>query len=224
MHVGKPRNLELPPWSLSGSGYIFMPRISNKELLLELPPQSKNFAFFSRPLLIFCDYVSTNVGDYSELLFIPGRIQTKVGVFWHISRVFVSGIESMEASETNWGVKKELADFHIVDNRHKGHHISISIEDHIIFEAHVLFPGLQIPIASDLLPPYFFHFYQQNLDTKYIFRPSIKASWGFARSEQIAVEAQALPYFDIHSTLLTLRLHEFFMVLPDSNLILPTGN
>jgi acetoacetate decarboxylase len=67
------------------------------------------------------DYEQSPVGPYQELLFIPGRFQFGRRRYYMVTQIYVSTQVSVENGQENWGIPKQLAQFHFetVDERVK---------------------------------------------------------------------------------------------------------
>jgi hypothetical protein len=110
-----------PPWSLRGSGYIFLYRftqnfVENHANVPDwlLPQYRGGFG-----AVMWVDYHNSPVGPYRELLFIPGQFQFGRRRCYVITKIYVSTQASVENGQENWGIPKERATFQVdkIDDR-----------------------------------------------------------------------------------------------------------
>jgi hypothetical protein len=105
------------PWDLTGNGYIMLFKFP-KPFILEQGFLDERFraGFYGNVgAIVFADYLTSNVGPYQELLFIPGKLRFQRHKLHTISKVFVSSPNSVENSLSNWGIPKELAAFRLIN-------------------------------------------------------------------------------------------------------------
>lgn len=101
------------PWDLKGKGYIILYPLSKKyvESQAMLPTFLKGHSKGGLGAVMIVNYESSNVGPYSELLFIPGKFHFASQSLNTISKIYVSTMASVNNGINNWGIPKELAEF-----------------------------------------------------------------------------------------------------------------
>ena len=102
-----------PPWTLRGSGWIFLYRFPDSFAHRESGLATNRLRFrggFGAVMLV--NYTDSDVGPYDELLIIPGRTSANGYQGYTVSRIYVSTQASVINGRRNWGIPKELADFH----------------------------------------------------------------------------------------------------------------
>lgn len=141
------------PWKLTGSGFILL-FVANKDKMLDLHQMSLEDRKSYRGglgVMILANYVTSNIGPYSELLFIPGDFEYAGSLYKRITKIYVSTQASVDNGKKNWGIPKELAEF---DWRKHGNHYSIKVHDKVRHIADfsfssVLFP---FPMNTSIIP------------------------------------------------------------------------
>jgi len=69
--------------------------------------------FFRRGVLVFVRYTESNVGPYDELLWLELFQCSPAGRAHHVPVIFVSSEASAQSGRANWGLPKEVAEFHV---------------------------------------------------------------------------------------------------------------
>lgn len=101
------------PWRLEGDGLILVYRCG-EDFAREHGFATPEMGRFRGGLgaLTLVDYKTSGVGPYRELLFAPGRFELAGKRGHSISKIYVSTEASVVSGRENWGIPKELADFH----------------------------------------------------------------------------------------------------------------
>jgi hypothetical protein len=143
------------PWTLTGDGYLLLWRLPGR-VIREQAGASPELALRHRGLsaVVLANYSGSNVGPYSEILFIPGRHRVfEKQYYWSISRIYVSSEASARAGRANWGLPKQVAEF---ATRHESH----KVRRHVVFAAGTRFADLRLgvyppsfPFNTRMLPP-----------------------------------------------------------------------
>jgi hypothetical protein len=142
-----------PPWNLAGTGFLFA-FYPKKEKFIELSGMSftdKKAYRGGLGAIIFANYSSSNVGPYSELLFIPGDFECNGQLYKRVTKIYVSSQSSVDNGRANWGIPKELAQF---EWRKHGSHTSIKVNDGAKHIADISYSGVFVsfPIDSSFFP------------------------------------------------------------------------
>jgi len=104
------------PWDLTGSGYIMMFKFP-KAFILDHGFVGEHFReglYGNVSTIVFADYLTSNVGPYQDLFFLPGKIHYQHHKFFTVSKNFTSSPASVKDSIANWGITKETASFSVV--------------------------------------------------------------------------------------------------------------
>lgn len=205
-----------PPWKLTGRGYIFVYKFS-KDFI-------KNFSFLSSEEInqfkgsfgsvMIVQYKSSDAGPYDELLFIPGQIEYYKNKRYTISKIYVSTQISVDSGRENWGIPKELADFHFDMPNHYKEIIRIEKNHKIFFEVEVSRQKLKFPITTTIFPLMLHQFYQNKL---FITKFRGKGMATFAKIENINVISDFFP--PVKKPLLGLYVDPFELEFPVPEII-----
>ncbi len=142
------------PWTLTGSGYVFLVRLPESMTDAELftPPALRGKRVGRVARLMLVDYATSAVGPYRELLVTPGFFRNQGRRFHSVTRIFVSTYESVVNGRRNWGIPKDVAEFSIDRRDARTEHIAVSRSGKVFAELDVQSYGFSIPIRSGLLP------------------------------------------------------------------------
>lgn len=102
-----------PPWRLTGDGYVIFYRFNRDFALAWTPPELRDRFRGGTGAVAFVNYKTSPVGEYGELLFMPGRFRDGKRDRLSITRIFVSTYSSVMSGRENWGIPKERASFGI---------------------------------------------------------------------------------------------------------------
>jgi hypothetical protein len=143
------------PWTLTGSGYVFLVRLPRaiSDAALFTPPALCDKRIGRVAKLMVVDYESSNVGPYLELLVMPGAFQGEHGRFHSVTRIFVSTEESVVNGRKNWGIPKDIADFSWKKGAPRREDIIVSRGGNAFAEISAESYGPSLPMWSGLLPP-----------------------------------------------------------------------
>lgn len=144
------------PWTLAGSGYIFVftfePGFLRKGGFV--PPELGDGFEATLGVLMLVDYRESNAGPYRELLFLVGRNLRWRNHLFSISRIYVSTEASAVNGRESWGLPKQTAQFQRVPGK-DGAERAIVLKNGLA-EVDLTVapePGLALPGTSLLLPP-----------------------------------------------------------------------
>ncbi|MHB8137806.1 MAG: acetoacetate decarboxylase family protein [Smithellaceae bacterium] len=201
------------PWHLTGRGYILLYKL--KKSFIEnhgiVPPflQGKFTGGFGCIMLV--DYVTSDVGPYSELLFIPGKFNHKGKKLNTISKIYVSTIDSVVNGRNNWGIPKEKAEF-VFDQIDKHHdHIVITMGAGPIAEFSIRSGRLSFPVNTRLLP---FPLVQKYEDKFFYTTFAGRGKGRFALIEKISINSKLFPDVSSCKLLAALKIEPFDIEFP----------
>jgi hypothetical protein len=200
------------PWNLKGRGIMLLYKFS-KDFVLKNGFLSEDEKFrFSGGLgaAMIVDYESSNCGPYGELLFIPGRLRSEKGTANIISKIYVSTESSVVSGRANWGIPKELADFHF-EHRNRKESVVVKRDGRTFFEASFTSGGLRFPVHTALLPfPL-----TQDLDGKRFHTRYSGHGWGrLARIDSMKIDASHFPDLTQVRPLAVLSIEDFRITFP----------
>ena len=145
----------LAPWSLQGSGYIMVLRLSPEFVSRHgFIPRNLKGAYMGGPCIVmYVDYTASPVGPYRELLFIPGRFDFCGKKYFSITKIYVSSPASVEGGRRNWGIPKELAAFHVTSEQDGKRRVRVALGEKTFADLLFRSPRVGLPVTTKLIPP-----------------------------------------------------------------------
>lgn len=204
--------IALPPWQLTGSGYILLYRFT-KAFVAEhgfLADFQKEKFVSGWGAVMLVDYQSSPVGPYHELLFIPGLFSFNKKKVFSISKIYVSTQSSVINGIENWGIPKELADFHW-RKKQISDHIAISKDGVSFFEADFIKRRICFPISTTILP---LTIVQAHKNRLMLTKPRSSGMAYLAKLQNIKVNGEFFPDLTKVKPLLVLHVENFKMEFP----------
>ena len=147
-----------PPWSLRGSGWIFVFTFEPWFLRTGgfLPPELEGTEGFEGQLgaVMLVDYRHSPVGPYRELLFLAGRNLRWRGHRFSITRIYVSTEASAVNGRESWEIPKQTAEFEVIPKEHGAQRVIVLRDGSAEVDLTVA-PGrgLPVPALSLAAPP-----------------------------------------------------------------------
>ena len=209
--------ISLPPWQLTGSGYILIYRFTKEFIAAHgflSDFQKENFQSGWGAVMLV-DYQTSPVGPYYELLFIPGLFSFKKKKFFSISKIYVSSHASVVNGIKNWGIPKELANFHWIKKLNEDH-IEVIKEGHSFFAAHFTKQWPHFPISTWLFP---LTLIQQHTNQRMLTQPRSKGTASFAKISNLKINPIYFPDLSQVKPLITLKVEDFRMEFPHPSVI-----
>ena len=145
------------PWKLNGKGYIILYKFK-KDFVLKngfIPENRKESFVGGLGAVMIVDYLSSDAGPYSEILFIPGKFMQRGRKKHMITKIYVSTSISVDSGIANWAIPKELADFNFISNAEKNKNseiIRVEKNNVVFFEAQITSGGLPFPASTSFIP------------------------------------------------------------------------
>ncbi len=202
-----------PPWKLYGDGIILLYKFSQNEIEQNpfINENYKNEYLGGFGAVMIVNYLQSNVGPYGELLFIPGRFRFGNIKRYHISKIYVSSIESVVNGIKNWAIPKELADFHFnsVSNRH--HSIKVVKNDSVFFDIEYTVKGFSFPLSTTLLP---FPLFQENEGKIFLTKFYGKGKGKLITIKSLNVDSGLFPNISIKKPIIAMRVDAFNICFP----------
>jgi hypothetical protein len=203
------------PWSLVGKGYIILIKIDPEFVKIKgFVPEALSASFKGRlGVIMYLDYISSDVGPYKELLFIPGMFSIGGKDHFSITKIYVSTMASVINGQNNWGIPKELADFEVVKEDFIDR-IRISKGNHLCAELHFRSYPLSIPVSTSIVPSWLHTLVHLHQGKKYITIPRARGSISYARFIGATIDGSLFPDFTQERIFCAARVPRFLMVFP----------
>lgn len=186
-------SLEYPfaPWQLTGEAFMFMYRLprNNATAVSHWPLEFQKSFKGGWAFLMLVNYKDSPVGPYKELLFIPGKAETPVGVCQSISRIFVDSAASVAGGRGNWGIPKYLADFDWVKEGRESQ-IKVSWQGKEVFQARIRKSKLPFPVSTTFFP---LHLYQEWEGDSFETKPFGSGRGHWARVKSMQCDPKGVP-------------------------------
>lgn len=199
--------MEYPaPWNLSGRGFIFLCR-PKKTVLPELKSAAGGLRW-----MILADYQQSNAGPYRELLYIPGRISHEGRRYSTITKIFVSTMESVVNGRKNWGIPKEIADFHI-EEYESCTRIAVTLKDQLIGEVTLRRKHIPFPVTTKFFP---FHLMQKSQDTLFFTSFTGRGIGRFVHIDTMKLNEQLFAPLDKQDVITAIEVNPFSIVFPEA--------
>lgn len=208
-----PYQISPAPWQLKGEGYLMIYSCSNDFLMTEgfIKEELKPFLWLKFGLVMLVNYQASPVGPYGELLFIPGMFHFKGKYYWHISKIFVSSIDSVYNGRENWGIPKELAQFEFKEMAKGSKSIKVTLNEALVFSAHLKDSSWGFPLSTSILP---FQFIQPLNGKEYITQPKGTGKAFFSKLNGLEIGAGLFPSIGSQKRLACLHIPNFSLAFP----------
>jgi len=209
------------PWALAGSGYILLYRFT--------PEFVREKCFLSEALkgvfqggfgsVMYVDYLSSDVGPYKELLFIPGVFDFSGRAYYSITRIYVSTRESVSGGRMNWGIPKEHASFETTRQTGGLERVLVSADSGVVAE--FLFKSLPFSVLFTIavIPPFLRTLAHPTGGRILLTTPNARGTIAPARTLKVRVDESLFPPVGQERHLATVRVPHFFMVFPQAEVM-----
>ena len=204
-----------PPWQLTGNGLILLYHFPRSFVEPWLAPESRAAYCGGIGAVICVDYVTSNVGPYRELLFIPGSFGRQQRDY-SISRIFVSTLVSVVSGQVNWAIPKQLAAFTVGPSFQ---HFSASYQGTPFFRLDATAVGPYIPLRTTWSPVQPALIQHRAKNTLLRTRPFGRAAMQLARVRNVASDGVHFPAVGRFRPLVALFAHGFSLTFPTPDTI-----
>ncbi len=145
---------------MSGKGYIFLYPLTKEFVTTQgmVPDFLKGRYTGGFASMMLVNYADSNVGPYSELLFIPGKFDYKGKKWQTISKIYVSSEASIVNGRKNWGIPKERATFEFKRLNEREERIIVTAGETRILDVVLRSGVIPFPVSTKFLP---FHLVQR---------------------------------------------------------------
>ena len=208
----------LPPWHLTGDGYLWLFRFPRAFV-----EQGGFLADWQRTALgstlgavMLIDYRQSNVGPYRELLFMPGRMKLAGRSVFSISKIYVSTADSVVNGIENWGIPKQLASFERVSFADGSERFGVNLEGREIFTARLAPFGPRFPFVSALLP---LAVGQERRGDLLITRPKAVGTGRLCRARDVHAAAACFPDIARMKPIAVIAVRNFRMTFPAPQIV-----
>jgi hypothetical protein len=211
---GVPYKISPAPWQLKGEGYLMLYRFSNEFLKKEgcIAEGLKSSLCLNVGLVMLVNYQSSPVGPYGELLFIPGMFHYKGKYYWHISKIYVSSLDSVMNGRANWGIPKELAEFKFEALDQGNTSAKVNLNGELVFNGHFKDKALGFPLSTALFP---FQFIQPLNAKEYVTHPKGSGKAFFSKPLELTTGQGLFPSIDTQTRLACLHIPNFSLAFPN---------
>ncbi|HYX33855.1 MAG TPA: acetoacetate decarboxylase family protein [Oligoflexus sp.] len=207
------------PWQLKGNGYMFLYNFpKNWASKAHFMPIEQSGEFQGGlGTLMLVDYETSNVGPYRELLLIPGKFCWLKFRNYAISRIWVSSQTSVVSGRANWGIPKQLADFHITAKAGRRQSWEVQTpEGQMFFKADLSHSRLPLPIHTALVP---FPLLQTWEGRRYLTKFKGYGLGHLAKLENLQINGDIFPDITPKKPLIGLRVDPFHIRFPVPQMI-----
>lgn len=209
-HLSAPTVVAAAPWTLTGSGYVFLFRFPKKfvEQQAFLAPYQRDAYRGVVGSVMLVDYRTSPVGPYFELLFIPGLFDLAGKWSFSISKIYVSSHDSVWNGIQNWGIPKELADFTVTALDAKTERIDVSLGNAPFFSVQLKKKFVSFPVSTALFP---FRITQTLGNDLVLTEPSARGRASFVGVQNMKIDATYFPDVSTIRPLSVLKIEQFVM-------------
>ncbi len=208
------------PWVLTGQGHITLVRLSRDFVETRgFVPDALTGRFTGGiGMVMYVDYLSSDVGPYREILFIPGMFDVDGRKYFSITRIFVSTIESVVNGRKNWGIPKELAVFDV--SRESGvESVRMSRDGRPFAELHFRDLPFPVPVTTALVPRGPRTLVHIHEGMTYLTTPGARGAVSPARLVHARIDGAVFPDFTQGRVLGTVAVPKFLMTFPQAVII-----
>lgn len=207
--------LQAAPWTLTGKGYILVYKYGRNFI-----EEKGNVSDFLRGRfaggygsVMIVDYQSSNIGPYSEFLFIPGRFRFRTKKFYSISKIYVSTMGSIVNGVFNWGIPKEYATFKFEMVERNIERIIVNSDKGVIAELLLKSSRISLPINTRLLP-FRFELVQKYKEKYFYTKLSGKGNASGANLLNIHINPDLFPDISHHKPVFVMKINPFNLNFP----------
>ncbi|MGE5605223.1 MAG: acetoacetate decarboxylase family protein [Bacteroidota bacterium] len=205
------------PWNLTGDGYImsfkFPANFIDGNCFLSAE-QKKAYAGGTGCIML-ANYQSSNVGPYSELLFIPGKFNYHRKKLYTVSKIYVSTEASLRNGRNNWGLPKELATFSFTKDGNNIEKIKITHEGAPIMDIVIQASGLPLPVNTCLTP---YPLIQEWDGKTYFINFKGRGTGRFGQILKVDVNQKYFPNFAFFKHVAIIKVSNFKLTFPPANI------
>lgn len=208
-----PYQISPAPWQLKGEGYLMLYRFSNEFLKKEgcISEKLKPFLWMNFGMVMLVNYQVSPVGPYGELLFIPGMFHYEGKYYWHISKIYVSSLDSVMNGRANWGIPKEMAEFKFESFEQGVKSAQVTVNGKMGFNCLFKDKSFGFPLSTSILP---FQFIQPLNGKEYVTHPNGSGKAFFSKSMELETGQGLFPSIETQTRLACLHIPNFSLAFP----------
>lgn len=208
-------NIVKAPWKLKGSGYILLYRF-NKDFIINngfVPQQNIDDFAGGLGAVMIVDYKSSNVGPYSEILFIPGKFYVNGKKRSIITKIYVSTQASIDSGRANWAIPKEMANFEFIEKGSRKELVKIYKEGKCFFEAEFKTGIIPFPVSTFFIP---FPLAQQKNSKIYYTNFKGAGIGRFCKVKSIESVSSDFPELSSQKPIMAVKVNPFYITFPEA--------
>ena len=208
------------PWSLVGSGYVVLVKFQRKFIEEKgfIPKTLESSFTGGIGIIMYVDYISSDVGPYQELLFIPGMFSFNNRNYFSITKIYVSTTKSVINGQNNWGIPKEYADFEFVE-KNSFDYVRIRKDNHIFAELSFNSYPCSIPCTTTLVPSGLHTLAHHYKEKTYLTTPKARGAISFAKLTGVTIDESFFPDITQGQILCTVKARNFLMMFPEASIL-----
>ncbi|HXK45909.1 MAG TPA: acetoacetate decarboxylase family protein [Deltaproteobacteria bacterium] len=213
--------IEAPaPWSLMGHGYVVLVRFDPGFVADQgfVPEPLKGLFSGGFGTIMYVDYLSSDVGPYKELLFIPGLFAFGRKRYYSITKIYVSTEDSVVNGRNNWGIPKELSDFEVIRDQ-RTEIIRMSRGNRPCVELHFRSLPCSLPVTTALIPAGLRTLAHHHDGRTYLTTPRARGVVSPAHLTHALIDGSAFPDFNLGRILCSVSIPHFFMTFPRARIL-----
>lgn len=208
------------PWFLLGRGYIILFKLTPDFVAAwgAVPEALEGCFAGGVGTVMYVDYLSSDVGPYRELLFVPGMFSLGSKRYFSITRIYVSTQDSVVNGRNNWGIPKERADFEVARD---GDSECIRVSRDGVFCAELHFRSCRcgMPVTTAVIPPGMRTLIHAHGGRTYLTTPGARGSLAPARLTRAITDESLFPDFTYGRILCSFSVPKFLMTFPKARIL-----
>lgn len=208
------------PWTLRGHAFAFLMKMPEDNLrdrcFVDPGLAGERAGRFS--VFMYVNYSSSNAGAYHELMFIPARYKFNDSKAWTISKIYVSGMETLVNGRENWGIPKEMAKFDSFIDNSGIERVQVSSGNKAFAEMEFAPYGPSFPVTSSLIPPFIRTLGHHHGGKLYSVAPSLQCMARLGRVRTMKINEAYFPDISRGRIILGAYLGNFTAVFPPAKI------
>ncbi|HOT46051.1 MAG TPA: acetoacetate decarboxylase family protein [Spirochaetota bacterium] len=211
------------PWTLRGHAFAFLVKMPEDVLDSRcfVAPELAGRRAGRFSIFMYVNYSSSNAGAYHELLFLPARHEFSGSKRWTISKIYVSGMETLVNGRENWGIPKEMADFDSFVDSSGIERVRASSGNSVFANMEFAPYGPSFPVTSSLLPSFIRTLAHYREGKLYTVTPRLRCVSRLARVRAMAFNDKFFPDVSRGTIMMGGYLGNFTAVFPEAKITLP---
>ncbi len=183
------------PWTLRGHAFVFLVKMPEDDLESRcfINPELAGRRAGRFSVLMYVNYSGSNAGAYHELMFLPARHEFNGSKRWTISKIYVSGMETLVNGRENWGIPKEMADFDSFIDSSGIERVRVSSGNSVFADMAFAPYGPSFPVTSSLMPSFIRTLAHYREGKLYTVTPALRCMSRLARVRAMSFDDNFFP-------------------------------